>query len=98
MMPRWSNVSVIFRREVRDQLRDKRTLFMIFVLPMLLYPLLGIGVLQFSAAFEQKPRRVLIVGPEYLPAEPRLLNAAKDGFDPELFDSPAEAARLVVTA
>lgn len=94
---RWSTIAVIFRREVRDQLRDKRTLFMIFVLPILLYPLLGIGVLQFSAAFEQKARRVLIVGPEYLPGDPPLLNAERNGFNPDLFDSPAEAARLVVT-
>ncbi len=41
---RWSNLFVIFRREVRDQIRDRRTLFMIFVLPILLYPILGIGV------------------------------------------------------
>ena len=29
-----SNVKLIFLREVRDQLRDRRTLFMIFVLPL----------------------------------------------------------------
>ena len=60
MRVRWPNVWVIFRREVRDQVRDRRTLFMIFVLPILLYPILGIGVVQFSAAFEQKPRTVLV--------------------------------------
>ena len=53
---RWSNVALIFRREVRDQLRDRRTLFMIFVLPILLYPILGIGVLKFAATLEEKPR------------------------------------------
>ncbi len=37
----WSNVKLIFLREVRDQLRDRRTLFTIAVLPLLLYPLLG---------------------------------------------------------
>ncbi len=96
---RWSTVSVIFRREVRDQLRDKRTLFMIFVLPILLYPILGIGVLQFSAAFEQKPRTVVLVGPENLPADPPLLDPDpkhKGLFHPGLFDSPAEAGRLRV--
>jgi len=95
---RRSNVLVIFRREVRDQLRDRRTLFMIFVLPVLLYPLLGMGIVQFAAAFEQKPRTVLLVGVEHLPEAPALLNAARDTFDPSLFDSPAEAARLKVTA
>src|SRR3954453_8056269 len=68
---RWSNVFVILRREVRDQVRDRRTLFMIFVLPILLYPILGIGIVQFSAAFEQKPRTVLALGAEHLrPAPP----------------------------
>ena len=35
------NVKLIYVREMRDQLRDRRTLFMIAVLPLLLYPLLG---------------------------------------------------------
>ena len=64
---RWSNLFIIFRREVRDQIRDRRTLFMIFVLPILLYPILGIGVIKFAAALEQKPRVVVVVGAEYLP-------------------------------
>src|ERR671912_694076 len=93
---RWSNVWVIFRREVRDQIRDRRTLFMIFVLPILLYPILGMGVLQFSAAFEQKPRTVVVVGPEFLPESPPLLNAERNGFDASLFDAPEEADRLKV--
>lgn len=96
MSVRWSNVGLIFRREVRDQLRDKRTLFMIFVLPILLYPILGFSVSQFSAAFEKKPRAILLVGPEFLPEEPALLNSKRDGFDPRLFDNPAEAERLTV--
>src|SRR3954462_14203716 len=85
---RWHNVWVIFRREVRDQIRDRRTLFMIFVLPILLYPLLGIGVVQFSAAFEQKARTVLVVGAGNLPDSPPLLDAKREGFDVSLFDSP----------
>src|SRR3954468_5938656 len=97
MRVRWSNVWVIFRREVRDQIRDRRTLFMIFVLPILLYPILGIGVVQFSTAFEQKTRTVLVIGADYLPESPPLLNPGRDGFAPTLFDSPAEASRLKVT-
>jgi sodium transport system permease protein len=93
---RWSNIRVIFGRELRDQIRDRRTLFMIFVLPILLYPVLGLGSVQLSAAFEQKTRHVVVVGPDYLPPNPPLLNASGDGFDPSLFDSPEEARRLVV--
>jgi sodium transport system permease protein len=93
---RWSNVGVIFRREVRDQIRDHRTLFMIFVLPILLYPMLGLGSLKFADAFEQKPRLVVVVGAEYLPKSPALLNPERTGFDRTLFDRPADAERLVV--
>ena len=39
-----ANVKLILVREIRDQLRDRRTLFMIAVLPLLLYPLLGISL------------------------------------------------------
>src|SRR4029077_7533782 len=97
MRVRWSNVFVIFRREVRDQIRDRRTLFMIFVLPILLYPILGIGVVKFASALEQKPRLVVVVGAEFLPPAPALLNPRGDGFNPSLFDSPGEAERLVVS-
>ena len=93
---RWSNLWIIFRREVRDQIRDRRTLFMIFVLPILLYPILGIGVIKFAAALEQKPRLVVVVGAEYLPSSPALLNSGGDGFIPALFDAPAEVERIVV--
>lgn len=67
---RWSNVAVIFRREVRDQIRDRRTLFMIFVLPILLYPLLGLGAIKFAASLEEKPRIVVLLGAENLPKAP----------------------------
>src|SRR6266704_3391862 len=93
---RWSNVAVIFRREVRDQIRDRRTLFMIFVLPIMLYPILGIGTLKLTEAFQQKPRTVVVVGAESLPEGSGLLNARHDGFDPSLFESPGEAAQLRV--
>ena len=93
---RWGTVATIFRREVRDQVRDRRTLFMVFVLPLLLYPILGIGVLQLATAFESKPRVVVVVGAEHLPPAPPLLNAARDGFDPGLFGRPEDASKLHV--
>ncbi len=93
---RWRNVATIFGREVRDQIRDRRTLFMVFVLPLLLYPILGIGVLQLSAAFEAKPRTVVVVGAVNLPALPALLNDTRDGFAASLFTRPQDAERLKV--
>ena len=40
---RWRIVRTILRRELRDVLRDRRTLFTMLVLPVLLYPALMLG-------------------------------------------------------
>jgi sodium transport system permease protein len=93
---RWHNVWIIFRREALDQLRDSRTLFMVFILPLLLYPILGMGILQLSATFDQKPRTVVVLGAENLPALPALLNPGRDGFEPSLFSRTRDVALLKV--
>ena len=95
---RWANVGTIFGREVTDQLRDRRTLFMILGLPILLYPILGIGMVPLVSAFAQKPRTVIVVGAENLPESPPLLNAEKTAFRADLFVPPTqeEAKRLRV--
>ncbi len=90
------DVALIFRREVRDQLRDRRTLFMILVLPLLLYPMLGIGVASLSTAFEQKPRTLVIVGGHHLPATPPLLDPSREHLNSALFDTADDASRLRV--
>ena len=69
---------------------------MIFVLPILLYPIMGIGIIQFAAALEEKPR----TGRgrwHRVPAQvPPLLDSTGERFNPALFDSIAESRRLVV--
>ena len=64
-----SNVKLIFAREVRDQLRDRRTLFMIAVLPIFLYPLLGISMLQVAQFVREQKTSVLVVGADNRVAE-----------------------------
>lgn len=94
MSPR--NVKLVFLREVRDQLRDRRTLFMIVVLPLLLYPSLGIGMFQMMATFREQPREVVLLGGEFLPDAPTLLDA--NGIRSEWFSGgAADAAKLKVT-
>ncbi len=51
---RWSIIRTIWLREMRDQMRDRRTLIMIVGLPLVLYPLLGFAVLQFAVGFTDK--------------------------------------------
>src|SRR4051812_592358 len=69
----WTNVLLIFRREVRDQLRDRRTLFTVVVLPLLLYPLLGATFLQIAQFMREHAVRIQVIGAERLPAEPALI-------------------------
>jgi len=89
---RWFNVKLILAREIRDQLRDRRTLFMIVVLPLLLYPLLGMSFFQISQFARQHASKVLVIGAGRLPAEPPLVEGNR--FAAKLFGSP-EKARLV---
>jgi sodium transport system permease protein len=74
---RWSIIRLICTRELRDQLRDRRTIFMIAVLPVLLYPVLGAALLQF-AGFSEKPSVIGVIGREHLPE----LKATSFGYCP----------------
>ncbi|QDT39555.1 ABC transporter permease subunit/CPBP intramembrane protease [Stratiformator vulcanicus] len=92
----WNNVRLILLREIRDQLRDRRTIFMVVVLPLILYPALGIGMVQMMVLFTEQPRTVVVLGAENLP-DPPLIEG--DQFRPEWFELPGDADRLrVVTA
>lgn len=64
---RWSIVRLIWSRELRDQLRDRRTLFMIVGLPILLYPIAAVGMLQMALVLGTKPTTVGVIGAENLP-------------------------------
>lgn len=67
-----SNIKLIFTREVRDQMRDRRTLFIIAVLPVVLYPLLGMSLFQIAQFTQEHKARVLIVGAEKQAISPPL--------------------------
>ncbi len=90
----FTNVRLILVREIRDQLRDRRTLFMIFVLPMLLYPLLGTAYFQMFQFQTRKAMTVLVVGSGQLASAPTPL-IADDRFAPRLFPDGEEGAKLL---
>lgn len=64
-------VSAILRRDVRESLRDKRTLLLLVVLPMLLYPLLMAGAAALTGTYKQKlegePLKLAVWGPAPAP-------------------------------
>ena len=70
----WKNVKLVFHREVRDQLRDRRTLFMITILPVLLYPMLGLGVVEMMLTFSEQKRTVVVLNADELPTTPAFLD------------------------
>ncbi len=90
----WAKVRLIFFRELRDQLRDRRTVFMIAVLPVLLYPLMGMTFLQIAQFLQEHPTRVAVLGADSLPEQPALLQG--DRFASELFSSPDRSGLLLV--
>ncbi|MBA4018033.1 MAG: CPBP family intramembrane metalloprotease domain-containing protein [Pirellula sp.] len=93
----WSNVRRILVREVRDQMRDRRTLFMIFVLPLMLYPLLGMSLMQVTQFVREQPTKVLLVGFKEPPDFPKLVRSDADGtqhFADELFTEVGQVRLL----
>ncbi len=97
----WSNVMLILTRELRDQARDRRTIFMIAVLPILLYPLLGMSMFQVAQFMEEKSSRVLVAGVSGLVGRddlPPLLDAEDTTrFDVSLFRDAGQDRLLDVS-
>ncbi|GIW95668.1 MAG: sodium extrusion protein NatB [Pirellulaceae bacterium] len=79
------NVGLVFAREVRDQLRDRRMLFTVVVLPLVLYPLMGTVMVQVAQFLRDHPTRVCLIGTKDLPDEPPLVD--RDRFHLDLVDA-----------
>jgi len=71
--PRFSAIVLIYLREMRDQLRDRRTLFTIALLPIMLYPLVGTLLLQIAQFTRQHTTTVCLVGAQHIQDGPPLL-------------------------
>ena len=69
--PRLWAVLAIYTREMRDQIRDRRTLFTIILLPMMLYPIVGMLLMQIAQFTRAHPTRIAVVGIEHVaPPDP----------------------------
>src|SRR5262245_34379838 len=89
----WRNVKLIFEREARDQLRDRRTLFMVFALPLMLYPLMGIGTTLMISSFHEQTWSVMLLNAADLPPSSLIQNGT---FAADYFENPGDAAKLRV--
>ena len=78
----WRNIGYVYGKELRDSLRDRRTVISMFLVPILLMPLLTIGAgvlaaLLFGRALEETPT-VMVLGGEDSPKVLAELHAQKD--------------------
>jgi sodium transport system permease protein len=74
----WSHVKLIFHREVRDQLRDRRTMFTICILPLLLYPLMGMVMMQVAQFHREQHVSIAVYGYENWPSDQPLMDEVVD--------------------
>jgi sodium transport system permease protein len=76
------NVGIVYRKELIDSLRDRRTVISMVVVPLLVMPLLGIGMLALSAKLvgqaEEEVPTVMILGGEDSPRVMADLRQLKD--------------------
>ncbi|MEM6330644.1 MAG: ABC transporter permease subunit [Planctomycetota bacterium] len=79
------SIKTVWARELRDQLRDRRTLFMVLVLPLLMYPIMGVSFFRLIQFNREHKATVLLVGRDQAPSTAEW---------PALLDGPRFAARL----
>ena len=93
----WDNIKLVWRREMRDQLRDRRTLFVIGILPLLIYPMMGIAFSRLSQFVRQNTATVSVVGYEQLADLEDVPALLDDGrFAEDLFQQPGLSERINV--
>ena len=77
----WRAIRIVYGEELRDSLRDRRTIISMIVVPVLVMPLLmfGMGTLMFKTMTKarQEIPRVMIIGGENSPKVLSALRAAK---------------------
>src|SRR5690349_15432421 len=60
------NVGIVYRKELTDSLRDRRTLISTLLVPLLLFPLMSVGFIGLAETLETKAKeeipRVMVLG------------------------------------
>ncbi len=73
----WKQVVVVYRKELMDILRDRRTIFGMFIFPLMMFPLLTVGINRFIMSSAEKAKKdsaeIMLIGDENAPALAKLL-------------------------
>src|SRR5262249_23613908 len=91
-----SNIAVVYRKELTDSLRDRRTIFSMIVIPTVLMPLLALGVGGISAALfgkamQETPAVMMLGGQD----SPRIVAALHSERGLEIVPPREDYARLI---
>ena len=60
-MSNFKNIMTICCHDLLDQVRDRRTLFMIIVLPLVLYPLAGELIVNLAVGQQMRPKNITVI-------------------------------------
>ncbi|MEY4190181.1 MAG: hypothetical protein RIR17_917, partial [Planctomycetota bacterium] len=60
-MTNLKNILTICCHDLLDQVRDRRTLFMIIILPLVLYPLAGELIVNLAVGQQLRPKKIIVV-------------------------------------
>lgn len=75
------NVFVVYRKELMDMLRDRRTLFGMFLFPLILFPIMTVGFGSFMEKMVKKVKAesvsVMLIGAEHAPELARKIRGAE---------------------
>ncbi len=86
---RFSVLRLIAMRELRDLLRDRRSVLLILLMPLILYPFFGLAGIVLAKTTAEQKTVVGLVGGEHLPESPALLDG--EGFVDGLLGDDVEA-------
>ena len=92
----WRNVGIVYRKELTDSLRDRRTVISMVVVPLLLMPMLtiGMGVLSVALvgqAMKEIPEVMILGGGD----SPRLMAELRDLKDVRVVPAKADYAEEI---
>jgi len=91
----WKKVSIVYRKEIKDTLRDKRTVMMMILVPILLYPMLFMimGQLMTAGAKKLEAQDSIIAINNSLPEVLIQMIRAEEKFDIQDMENPVESLK-----
>jgi sodium transport system permease protein len=90
-MANFKNIMTICCHDLLDQVRDRRTLFMIIILPLVLYPLAGELIVNLAVGQQLRPKNITVINP------PVVLDNAASQFNSKLLITFASQLAAIPT-